>query len=664
MSIKSFNKILIANRGEIAVRIMKTVKKLGISSVAIYSEVDVDSYHVRYADEAFCIGDQELNETYLNVEKIISVALKSGCDAIHPGYGFLSESPTLVDACNKAGITFIGPTIEAITLMGNKIEARSFVKKTGVPMTEGITGDTEYLIKNANKIKYPILVKAAAGGGGKGMRIVTDPKKLREILETTSREALNYFGDGTIYIEKYIEEPRHIEFQVIGDNYGNVIHIFERECTIQRRYQKIIEESPSPTLTEAVRNKMGKSAVDIAKRVGYNSVGTIEFLVDNDLNFYFLEMNTRIQVEHPVTELVTGIDLVEEQIYVAAGNKLRLKQEEIKQLGSAIESRIYAEDPANNFLPNPGLIHLLLFPEGENIRIDSSIDRASIVHSFFDPMISKVIVWGKTRDKAIELSIKSLEKFIIHGIKTNIPFLINVLAHDTFRKNKLSTKFCDEHTNDILNQAIIAKKKMGYEIPIISLALYTLNNCEVKNNDSTWDTIGYWRNTMNVSFECDENEVSLEILSLRPTVKIFAFNNKSLKIYDPHISKNKVEFKLNNTLYTAFISADLNGAYDISINGSIFKVKRNDILFLGADYNHSNDDEEGSLFAPMPGKVIKVNVKKGDKVSRGKVLLVVEAMKMENNIIASQNAIVDKVSVNEGEMVDTNVQLIVLEEIK
>ena len=664
MIIKSFNKILIANRGEIAVRIMKTAKKLGISSVAIYSEVDLESYHVRFADEAFCIGEQELNDTYLNVDKIISVALKSGCDAIHPGYGFLSESPILVDACNKAGITFIGPDIEAITLMGNKIEARNFVRKTGVPMTEGITGDTEHLLKNANKIKYPILVKAAAGGGGKGMRIVNDPKMLREILETTSREALNYFGDGTIYIEKYIEEPRHIEFQVIGDNYGNVIHLFERECTIQRRYQKIIEEAPSPTLTPEVRNKMGKSAVDIAKGVGYNSVGTIEFLVDNDLNYYFLEMNTRIQVEHPVTELVTGIDLVEEQIYIAAGNKLRLKQEEVKQSGNAIESRIYAEDPANNFLPHPGLISLLLFPEGKNIRIDSSIDRVTTIHSFFDPMISKLIVWEKTRDKAIELSIKSLKEFVIHGIKTNITFLINVLEHPTFRENKLSTKFCDEHIDDILTEEIIAKKKIGDEIPIISLALYTLYNNKEKNNNNTWDRIGYWRNSMNLGFKCDKDEVTLEILSLCSTEIIFAFNKKILKINNPHISKNKVEFKLNNKLYTAFISADKHGAFDVSINGLIFNVKRNDLLFLDTDYDSNNEDMEGSLFAPMPGKVIKINVEKGDKVSRGKVLLVVEAMKMENNIIASQNAIVDKVSVNEGEMVDTNVQLIVLEEIK
>ena len=660
---KLFNKILIANRGEIAVRIIKSANKLGIATVAIYSEIDNDSLHVRKADEAHCIGKQELSDTYLNIEKIINVAKKAGCDALHPGYGFLAESALLVDACNTAGITFIGPNTNAMTLMGNKIEARKFVKKTGVPMTEGITGDTATLLKNAHTIKFPILVKAAAGGGGKGMRIVHKPDELAAILESTAREALNYFGDGTIYIEKYIEEPRHIEFQVIGDNFGNVIHLFERECTIQRRYQKIIEESPSPTLTPEVREKMGQSAVEIAKGVGYNSVGTIEFLVDNDLNYYFLEMNTRIQVEHPVTEMVTGVDLVEEQILVAAGNELRLKQEDMVQNGHAIESRIYAEDPANNFLPSPGKLSLLVFPEGENIRIDTSIDRATTIQSFFDPMISKLIVWGMTRETAIEGSINALKDFTIHGIKTNIPYLINVLEHNAFANNTLSTKFCDEHTDDILHRIFKSQDEIDKKKPLTALALFTLNLLNEKIEKSTWEEIGYWRNVMKLGFVIGESEENLELLNINHNNYHFAHNNQHFIASLNSRNDHSVDFSINDQNTRAIISTDVHGNSFVSIDGLLFKMKRTDILASGDGLFLSHIDEGGSLFAPMPGKVIKINVQEGDNVTRGTVLLIVEAMKMENNIVASHDAIVEKIAVKVGDMVDTDVQLVVLEDI-
>jgi len=661
---KSFKKILIANRGEIAVRIMKAAVNLGIETVAVYSEVDIESYHVWMADEAYCIGKQELSDTYLNIEKIIDVAVSSGCDAIHPGYGFLAESPLLVEACEKAGITFIGPNTKSITLMGNKIEARKFVKETGVPMTEGITGNTATLLKNANKIKLPILVKAAAGGGGKGMRIVHNHDDLEDILETTAREAKNYFGDGSIYIEKYIEEPRHIEFQVIGDNFGNVIHLFERECTIQRRYQKIIEESPSPTLTPEVREQMGKSAVEIAKGVGYNSVGTIEFLVDKDLNYYFLEMNTRIQVEHPVTEMVTGVDLVEEQIMVAAGNEIKLKQEDITQIGHAIESRIYAEDPSNNFMPSPGDISLLVFPEGDNIRIDTSIDQATTIQSFFDPMISKLIVWGETRDEATELSIEALRNFIIQGVKTNIPYLIHVLEHNAFRNNYLSTKFCDEHTDDILHRINKSLEEIDLKIPLATLALYTLNlpYDPLEDND-VWNEIGYWRSVMNLRFNINNEEKVLELEKIEGDSYHFIFEGKPFVAEIIEYEQNYIELEIDDMTISSYISPDNSGKYQLNIDGSLFVIERTDILKSYDNVVQNHDDEEGSLFAPMPGKVIKVNVKDGEKVSRGKILLVVEAMKMENNIVASHDAIVEKVAVKEGDMVDTDVQLVLLEEI-
>lgn len=661
---KLFKKILIANRGEIAVRIIKSAKKLEIGTVAIYSEVDNDSLHVRMADEAYCIGKQELSDTYLNIEKIINAAQSAGCDGLHPGYGFLAESPLLVDACNNAGIKFIGPNTNAITLMGNKIEARKFVKEIGVPMTEGITGDTSTLLKNANSIKFPLLIKAASGGGGKGMQIVYDSSELEEVLESTSREALNYFGDGTIYIEKYIEEPRHIEFQVIGDDYGNVIHLFERECTIQRRYQKIIEESPSPTLTPELRKEMGESAVNIASKVGYNSVGTIEFLVDKNLNYYFLEMNTRIQVEHPVTEMVTGIDIVEEQILVAAGNKLRIKQEDVIQNGHAIECRIYAEDPSNNFIPSPGDITLLVFPEGQNIRIDTAIDKATTIHSFFDPMICKLIVWGPDRQTAIDDSIGALQNFVIHGIKTNISYLINVLKHDAFANNQLSTKFCDEYTTDILTGIINSQAKIDKAISITALALFTLNITLDKVEKSIWEDIGYWRNVMRLSFIVDGKVEILELEGVDKTDYSFIYKDRKFVANLVAISENSVTFIIDEKSISASISDDYQGNSFVSIDGSLTTLRRADILSRGDGLFESQSGDEGSLFAPTPGKVIKVNVKEGDKVARGSILLIVEAMKMENNIVATHNAIIEKVAVKEGDMVGSDVQLVVLEEIQ
>lgn len=655
---KIFKKILIANRGEIAVRVIKSAHKLGIKTVAIYSKIDKDSLHIHMADEAFCIGNQELSETYLNIEKIIEVALKSGSDAIHPGYGFLAESPLLVEACNKAGITFIGPNIRSITLMGNKIEARKFVKTVSVPITEGITGDTNELLQRASEIQFPILVKAAAGGGGKGMRIVFNIDELETVLETTSREAKNYFGDGTVYIEKYIDEPRHIEVQVLGDNYNNVLHLFERECTIQRRYQKIIEESPSPTLTATVRQNMCSDAVKIAKAVGYNSVGTIEFLVDPNMNYYFLEMNTRIQVEHPVTEMVTGIDLVEEQIIVAAENKLRITQDDICQNGHAIESRIYAEDPENNFLPSPGDISLLVLPEGENIRVDTSIIKATTIHSFFDPMICKIIVWAKNREAAIEKSVTALENTVVHGIKTNIPFLISVMENKAFCDNNISTKFCDEQTNNILDGIKNRKNAIDIYLPLITLAIHHIHYIEEPK--SIWEQIGYWRNNMVMSFSADEKDDSLEIFRRGNNKYVIKYNGKNFKVELHEKSNHKITLSINDIRIVANVSTNNRNVSTINISGSDFHFTNRNRLGNGNGYNAQTEMEKGSLFAPMPGKIMKINVSVGDLVKRGTILLVVEAMKMENNIVASENAVVEQINVKEGEMVDTNVQLVVL----
>ncbi len=657
---KQLTKILIANRGEIAVRIIRTAKEMGIKTVAVYSEIDKEALHVKKADEAFYIGQQELSETYLNIEKIIEVAINAHCDAIHPGYGFLAENPKFVEACDKAGIIFIGPGTSSIKLMGNKIEARKFVKDIGIPMTEGITGSPAQLLKNAHKIPLPMLVKAAAGGGGKGMRIVRDPDELKQVLETTSREAKNYFGDPSIYIEQYIEEPRHIEFQVIGDNFGNVVHLFERECTIQRRYQKIIEESPSPTLTPEIRNKMGEAAVAIAKKVGYNSTGTVEFLVDKNLNFYFLEMNTRIQVEHPVTEMITGVDLIEEQIWVAAGNKLRLKQEQLSQNGHAIECRIYAEDPENNFLPSPGTMTFYSQPVGESIRVDSGIENATTIYSFFDPMISKMVVWGKNRNEAIMKSVDALHDYIIHGIQTNIEFLSQVLQHKAFKKNQISTRFCDEYSAGLLEAIHASRSNLG-TIPEIAATIYALNVSKLQSHTNVWEKIGYWRNLIRFSFSRNEKTNCIEI-------KSFLKNNYQLQVDDYkwdvtpiEITKNIVSFYLGKKKYDAFISTDTKGIYFITIQGNTYKLLRKDVLDNTETASAGALGESGNnLFAPMPGKVLVINVKKGQKVKRGTVLLVVEAMKMENNIVAGSDAVIEKINVSEGEMVDTDKQLILL----
>jgi len=664
----SFNKILIANRGEIAVRIIRSAQELGIETVAIFSTADEEGLHVELADEAWCLGESlELSDTYLNIEKIIDIAKQSGSEAIHPGYGFLAENPQLVSDCEKEGIVFIGPNTRSIQLMGNKVESRAFVQKIGIPMTAGVTGNTKTLLAKAKEIPLPILVKAAAGGGGKGMRIVRDLKDLPEILESTSREAKSYFGDGTVFIEKYVEEPRHIEIQVIGDNFGNVVHLYERECSIQRRYQKIIEESPSPTLIQEVREAMGAAAVKIAKEIGYNNAGTVEFLVDKDLNFYFLEMNTRVQVEHPVTEMVTEIDIVMEQILIAAGNELSFKQEDIYQDGHAIECRIYAEDPANNFLPSPGDMSLYAEPDGEDIRIDTGIVEATTIHSFYDPMISKLIVWGEDRDSARNKMIDALTNYAIHGIKTNISFLLQVLKNLAYVSNKISTKYCDEHTEDLIKNAIIEKSKLDENIPVMAYLIYSLHEDLLYSNNeefNIWREIGFWRDKMELKINCDENDIPVEIAkSENGEFNIFIGDRE----YDASLLTMEyglLEADINGEQDVFFISKDEKGQGHVSYKGFIFEIKRNDILIqedVFGTLDHSGKDG-GEIVSPMPGKVIKISVKKGKTVKKGDVLMVVEAMKMENNILAPKDGIVETIKVKTGEMVDGSKELVVLGE--
>ena len=441
-------KILIANRGEIALRIMKTAKKMGLRTVAVYSTIDRHAPHVIFADEAIHIGDNPSNKSYLLGDKIIEKALQLQVDAIHPGYGFLSENAAFSKAVEDHGITFIGPDSKAIKMMGDKLAAKEAVKKYNIPMVPGIDEAVTEIKKAeqvANTIGYPILIKAAAGGGGKGMRIVNAASELEHQMERAISEALSAFGDGSVFIEKYITSPRHIEFQILADNHGNVVHLFERECSIQRRHQKVIEEAPSSILTPELRKKMGDAAIMVAKSCEYRGAGTVEFLMDADMNFYFLEMNTRLQVEHPVTEYITGLDLVEQQIDIAKGEKLTISQEDLTFKGHAIELRIYAEDSLNGFLPNVGQLKTYIIPKGNNIRLDDGYEQGMEIPIYYDPMISKLITFGKDRDEAIQTMINAIDQYRIEGVETTLPFGKFVCEHDAFRQGNFDTHFVSSH---------------------------------------------------------------------------------------------------------------------------------------------------------------------------------------------------------------------------
>lgn len=445
-----FSKILIANRGEIAVRIIRACREMGIETVAIYSEIDIDSLHVSLADEAVCVGPAKPQESYLNMENIISATVLSGAQAIHPGFGFLSENSKFAQMCKDCNIVFIGPEVEAIENMGNKSKAREIMMKSGVPVIPGTEGSVETLdeaLDAAEKIGYPVMVKASAGGGGRGIRIVKDSEELKKAFEAAKGEARISFGDDTMYIEKFIENPRHVEFQILGDNYGNIIHLNERDCSIQRKNQKVLEETPCPVMTEELRRKMGEVAVKAASAVGYKSTGTIEFLLDDKNNFYFMEMNTRIQVEHPITEMITGIDLVKEQIKIAAGERIELTQEDVKINGHSIECRINAENPKMGFRPSPGVINIQHIPGGNGIRIDSGIYEGYKLPPNYDSMIAKLIVHGKNREEAICKMKRALEEFVISGIDTNIEFQLEILYNEIFEEGSYNTGFIGREFN-------------------------------------------------------------------------------------------------------------------------------------------------------------------------------------------------------------------------
>ncbi len=655
-----FSKILIANRGEIAVRIIKTAQKMGIPTVVVYSEEEQDALHVRMADEAVELQGNTLSETYLNISLIISVAKKVNATAIHPGYGFLSENEDFASACEKAGITFIGPRSETIALMGNKTKAREAAVNAGLPVTEGYYGDDGELLLKGIKMDFPLLIKAAAGGGGKGMRIVSSPEKLADAIAATSREAMTYFGNGSVYIEKYLQNPRHIEIQILSDNYGNTIHLFERECSIQRRYQKIIEESPSPSISAETRNAMGEAAVKLAKAIDYRNAGTIEFLADNSGNFFFLEMNTRIQVEHPVTESVTGIDIVEEQILIAAGSRLRYSQDYIKLEGHAIECRIYAEDPVAGFLPSPGKMTCYAEPVSQGIRVDSAYDHAQKISGNYDPMISKLISTGRNRNEARERAVAALENYAIHGVKNNISFLISLLHNRDFISANFSTSWCENHSDGIIEDEQRIKMENNWKIPAIGVLLASLQKKTGRKN--IWERIGYWRTGRSLKFCFEGETVEAEIKSISANRYELMINNEEFN-GKYQIENNKISVLFKDSYHDVFASEDNEGHFQVTYRGSGYFFRRFDLLKNKDFFTSSGSSPAsgtGAVFSPMPGRVIKVNKLAGDLVKQGEVLVIVESMKMENSIHAPEDGTIQNIDVKEGQLIDSSMPLLLL----
>ena len=652
-------KILIANRGEIACRIIKTAKKMKIKTVAVYSDADRQADFVKQADESYYIGPSSPSESYLVIKKIIEVAKKSKSDAIHPGYGFLSENYNFVKALEKEKIKFIGPNKNAIIKMGDKIESKNLANKLKLNIIPGHTEaikDPKKAIKIAEKIGFPVLLKASAGGGGKGMRIVENRKELEPNLKAAQGEALNSFGDDRVFIEKYITNPRHIEIQILCDKHGNQIHLGERECSIQRRYQKVIEECPSPFLDEELRNAMAEQALKLAKEVKYDSAGTVEFVVDDQKNFYFLEMNTRLQVEHPVTELVTGVDLVEQMINCADGKKLNIRQKDIKLNGWSIESRIYAEDPLKDFLPSIGRIieyeEPTNFNVNEIIRNDTGVSSGSDISIYYDPMISKLAVHAETRLKSIDLMINALQQYYITGVDHNIAFLISTLKNNDFKSGNISTNFIKENypkgysSNFGLNKSLMNKFNMAAVYVYSKLNKFKGNNLSVSSKKRSFDyqlkeekmledgyliRLGDKRNDFVISSSWKNNEKVMclkidEELCFVKVNEIKNFNQFSFTIED---------CTLNLTLSSTQIEKLF--AYMPAI-----KV----------------EDLSKKLISPMPGLVKSISIKKGQPIKQGQELIVIEAMKMENILKSEKDCIVDDVLIKEGSSVSTDEVLI------
>lgn len=644
-------KILIANRGEIACRIIRTARKMGIKTVAVYSDADAKTPHVALADEAVYIGPSPASESYLVAEKIIAACKKTGADAVHPGYGFLSERTSFAEALEKENITFIGPPVNAIAAMGDKIESKKLALKAGVNVVPGFVGeitDTEHAVKISNEIGYPVMMKASAGGGGKGMRLAYSEQDVRDGFEATKREGLSSFGDDRVFIEKFILNPRHIEIQILGDKHGNILYLNERECSIQRRHQKVVEEAPSPFVTPKMRKAMGEQCVALARAVGYYSAGTVELIVSgadpSGESFYFLEMNTRLQVEHPVTELVTGLDLVEQMIRVAQGEKLSFAQEDVKLNGWAIENRVYAEDPYRGFLPSTGRLSTYRPPEAiDGIRVDDGVTEGGEVSRYYDPMIAKLISFGETRTEAIDKQILALDKFEIKGLGHNIDFLSAIMQHPRFREGNLTTGFIAEEYKDGFIGAPV-NDKLSSALAAISAKIEMVQSERARQIDNQLGQNLKPETKWNVMF----GKIGFDVEFIDKEVLV---NGEKFDI--------KISYKIGAAILEAVfegaplvvkVSRDAKGIV-LNTRGKIHHVKvlPSRIAHL-AKYmiEKTPPDLSRYLLSPMPGLLLALHVKLGDKIVAGQLLATVEAMKMENGLKAAKSGVVKAILVETG----------------
>lgn len=653
-----FNKILIANRGEIAVRIARTARKLGITSVAVYSEADANAMHVEVCDEAYCIGGAAASDSYLGADKILEVARRTGAQAIHPGYGFLSENSEFAKACESAGIAFIGPPASAIEAMGSKSEAKKIMNSANVPLVPGYHGDDqsdELLRKESKAIGYPQLIKAAAGGGGKGMRVVNQESEFDAALISARREALASFGDDKVLIERYLPAPRHVEMQVFADSHGNVVHLFERDCSIQRRHQKVLEEAPAPGMTESLRQQMGDAAVDCAEAIGYVGAGTVEFLLDTDGSFYFMEMNTRLQVEHPVTEMITGLDLVHWQLRIAHGESLPLQQSEITLNGHAFEARIYAEAPARDFLPATGRIRYLAEPQtNDDVRIDTGVRAGDDIGINYDPMIAKLIVHAGDRKTALNKMRAALRDYQILGVQTNVGFLSSLLEVDAFANEDFDTGFIEKH-----HQKLFDREEGQAEIAVCVAAMAVLPAIANSDCQDPWADKSGWRMnqlpTHKIKLSLDDQNYALEITPKGNRWQI-CFDESSFEVSADWLDETHLQIEIDSSLLTIPVLINNDSVSIWHDNQEWSFTRHNPMQAL------DNEAEAGNQFlAPMPGAIISIPVSAGDTVEAGDILLVMEAMKMEHSMVAPVKATVTDVFFAEGDQVEEGDKLITLE---
>lgn len=685
-------KILIANRGEIACRIIRTAKKMGIKTVAVFSEIDAGALHVKEADEAIKIGPAIAKESYLNAEAIINAAMETKADSIHPGYGFLSENPEFAELTEHAGLIFIGPKANAIRLMGSKLEAKAIVSRVGIPVIPGYHGQdqTETTLKNeAQRLGIPLIIKSSAGGGGKGMRVVTDFATFSEKLAACQRESENYFNDNTVILERYLGHPRHIEVQIFADHFGNIVHLFERDCSIQRRHQKIIEEAPAFGIPEDLRQKIGNSAKKIAQTINYLNAGTVEFLLDEDQNFYFMEMNTRLQVEHPVTEMITGLDLVEWQIRVASGEALPMQQEDLQHQGHAIEARIYAEDPNHDFLPSTGTIVALKTPlsssplqlASPSLRLDTGIALHDKVTIYYDPLLAKLISHGDNRLQAIARLQEALENFHLLGVGNNLSFLRTLLHDEEFQLGTHDTGFLTRKYDSKLST--ITEESADFKIVLIAAALAECLQATKKNKqkilkdtepNSPWHQINHWRlnldawGKVNLRFDTGSNSstniYTIEFIQDAENEFQIRFpdhqfpdhqSNDIIRAYG-HLENEQLQVRIDDQQYNFLFLSGEELRY-LYWDGRAYQYTIESNLKLGSKEVHS----VGQLTAPMPGTLTHVLVKEGSSIQVGEPLMILEAMKMEHAILAPFSGKIVSIPFHAGDIVDAGAELAVVE---